>query len=58
MKANQIKSCQKCLLLKTYEKHTKGSRADLIKKRPDVVLKTHACAAAKYKIIHHGLTLK
>ena len=31
MKENQIESCQKCLLLKTYEWHKKHSGADLMK---------------------------
>ena len=34
MKENQIESCQKCLLVKTYEWHNKkASRADLIQKK-------------------------
>ena len=37
MKKNQIESCQKFLLVKTYEWHKKASYANLVKKRPDVV---------------------
>ena len=32
-----MKGCPKCLPVKTYEKHKKASRADLIKKRFDVL---------------------
>ena len=52
MKENQIESCQKCLLVKTYKCHKKISCADLIKKRPDGrILITDVFAAAKHKII-------
>ena len=46
-----IESCQKCLLVKTYKWHKKSFTRYLIKKRPDVVLKIDASAAAKHKII-------
>ena len=58
MKENQIESCQKCLLLKTYEWHKKRSTRCFIQKKAwDGVLKIDACAAAKHKTIFHGLMI-
>ena len=53
MEEYQIESCQKCLLVKTYEWHThkKVSHADLIKKGLTRCVKKDAYAAAKHKII-------
>ena len=49
MKENQIESCQKCLLVKTYECTKKASRAGLVKRCS--LLKIDMCVAAKHKII-------
>ena len=49
MKANQIASFQKCLLLKSYKQHKKASRTELIKKKAWCsVLKINECAVAKH----------
>ena len=48
MKENQIESCQKRLLVKTYEWHKKAARTDLIKKKTwRVALKIDPCVGHK-----------
>ena len=52
MKENQIESCHKCLVVKTYELHKKKALyADLVKKKKAWRGVLDVCAAAKHKII-------
>ena len=50
MKENQIGSCQKCLLVKTYEWHKKSFTGWFNQERPGSV-EVEVCATTKRKII-------
>lgn len=51
MKEHEIESCQKSLLVKTYEWDKKSFTRWLNQKKHDAVLKIGACTAAKHKVI-------
>ena len=55
MKANQIESCQKYLLIKTYEWYKKASCADLIKKGLTMYVKNMRVRPRNTKSFYHGL---